>query len=402
MELSKIILFQNVDRKVQFRGNSVQIERTFYVEPYSAYTNVMLALLGTADAISDTTTAREKPHADPDFPFCYADEIVSVDPLDRVAIVGAADSGFVPEEYNNIVLQAGGEMLPGDIHNAVLKLQEGMNVVERFPGAYLGNDIDLEVIDSLNQCGAFITCIYRPLMAYPPDQNYSTVGADPSLDDFDWVDPQITPDVRQVQIGAKLQPWTKSGGINWVFPAPEGASNASITETFYNFSVRRLMVNHPPWQTISYLAGKINYSPFVVVNANDEVWTIPKDCARFDGADFEQKIAPDGALYWDLTYNFTFRMTYDLMSTHGTGIGLAGAKWDYVGFNRSLTYNEVLGLGGAAYYTMAYKNADIFGAIESYRPALSYDQPPQCDPVPAGDLPNKIKDFYSLWDPNAE
>ena len=187
--------------------------------------------------------------------------------------------------------------------------------------------------DKRGLCGAFIDAIYRPL--YTCYKMPSSPGDEDYQKSFDYVDPQFSPCSRSLQgppgyLFARYDPglWANTKLSMYNYPVPDVANLA--TETWQEFTIRRVMCPNVPWLTIRLLENRINSSAdwvpgnFTVPGLPDN--TFPAGTLRFDYAEVTPRtmpyatVAPGGLLihtiqsnvpgtqplqWYDITYKFS-------------------------------------------------------------------------------------------------
>ncbi len=90
------------------------------------------------------------------------------------------------------------------------------------------------------------------------------------------------------------------------------------------------MVPYYPLNTIAALMNKINSGPFIL----GSMVSHDKGTVRIEQPDSMEKLTPDGQRYWDLTLNFSVRLTCDTYYDLPTNT----VKFGYVSRNHYLCY----------------------------------------------------------------
>ncbi len=329
-------LLEAVEREERITTNGSEIVITWYVEPYTAAPVVSCALLGrvTGNTVNDT---RVLPASDHDMPFFYCVEARRKS-IDRRVVA------FSP----SIVNLAGGAF--GD-EMETIRLALAQPIIMDGPqamGAASKKDIKASASyaqpDSpRGQAGAFIEAIYRPL---PTVFRFSS---DPTEDErirsFDYIDPQYHPCSRTVSTGGGLRviPQFKAAGTGIGIDA---GGDGLLTDSWIEFSIRRLMCPTVPWHAIQQLQNSVNKDSQWAVTAFD-VDGLPNNTffpgvLRFNAPDIVKRTVPtcmskDGSYiltkdgipttrsmtWYDISYNFSWRTTlahrYDLAGRLSNG-----------------------------------------------------------------------------------
>ena len=328
-----------------------EITRQFYVQPFSAFKSLLIALRGTF--IPNTAIGggmmRVYPHNDPVFPNYYCME-TRVEPFDKTAVCATATTGFTPQAAGGSVItdltnaRAALNVIPTSYdYDATLDMQPSEIAVGRPiytatasvpPGAnpYL----------SYGSNGALVTATYRPIMTTQGLSAPFTNGGSPG--NFDFVDLQYQPQMRREDVGRNLQllvgefidnsytgQLMKCGGI---------ADNASVAESVAAISVKRLMVPYNPINTIAYLANKINNLTISIGAYNFPIGTL-----KVMQPEVVQGILPDGQLYWDITLSFEHRVMYGSYYDPGTPTQMFKQGW--ISWNHYLAYPTLMAPGTA-------------------------------------------------------
>jgi len=297
---------EKVDRIEHFdQDGGGTIIRTFYCEPYTSHKSLLTALRGDFTDNGDGSMSRVIPNADPLYPnfYCFDTKVV---PAFRAAIRGSRSSGFDP-----------GGSVAGDISN----LQDALSTLDDFDFASNPDALTAEQMQaggddeptsdgytSNGRCGAFVTATYNPLIFISGVQS-----DDPSEDPgFDYVDPQWKPITKSTQVGAELN-MIANNIIKIGNPLDlwYGLSDsASLPETLWEFTVRRLMVPYLPQVAFSFYPNKINAQDFQLGEylfpgmSNENGGGV----IRCEVPEITKKVLPNGKQYYDFLLKWTVRV----------------------------------------------------------------------------------------------
>lgn len=328
-------------REEHFTPNGSEIRREIYVEPYWARPIVVSALMGWVDDEAGGKT-RTLPLSDPVYPYHYCVD-VSDEQLSPDAISGSPGTGFdlhckddVKEARNALATKE----YPVGPRNDV--------------GSMSATDRTRESVRNANlECGCIITATYRPLLNCFPYPTDTSQPDDPTVpEQFDYVNPVFQPYSETQDISTELKLNLESA-----WPWPTGSKiGAFVTRNLLSFSITRLMVPNPPYETISKLQNTINtgkYKPIVFGGVADGRFVrlpeFPEECLKFDSADIEKRCVPtirrrgDGSMltdgggypitrdnqWYDITLHFTYNTTYSKI-VNAQGV----SEKAYVGWNR--------------------------------------------------------------------
>ena len=296
------------ERRERVTNNGMEIQRKFYVEPYTAKQELIAALLGTVEADpghpSDATYwKRNLPCPDSYYAFCYCTE-TALDEQHPLAMSGAKSLGVTSS------------MTPA-------QLIERLSIAEKAYGA--GPDVDL---------GAYIWATFKPVRyAVPP----IAVG-DPQAwnssrySSFDLINPTLTPFAKTASVGKNLKFTVTDYTLDLdVLPFGSLDSDAFITQSFSEFTVERRMVRNPPRELIAKFKGKVNEEKFSLGGP----YVFEAQTLRFDDADIQPRVSIDATgapnIWYDIVYHFTYNSIY-------------ARYWNGSGFTTGyVTWNRVLG-----------------------------------------------------------
>jgi len=350
-ETSVITLLEAVDKRVRITSTGGEIVTTFYVEPASAAPDIVCALLGnvSGDGIqggAETTQkyARQLPAHDCDYSFYYCVEAHPT-PFDRRSVTNSP--ALLARQFGGAAVQ------PSDIATALAQ-----PIIFDGPSSTDASGV-LTNQKAPNMCGAYVEAVYRPLMTI-----YSGPIAEQSdlQNVFDYIDPQFYPCSRTFPINGVAG--RADSFLLTVLGVPTqygGMSSLMATETWQEFTIRRVMCPSVPWMTIQQLTGRINgQSPWAPANMKVPGLpfnTFPQGTLRFDSAEPIMRTVPRhftsdptkfsldaGGLpytfpmnWWDITYKFSWRTTYATWKSYdGTEQGPWYITWNcdwYAGYN---------------------------------------------------------------------
>ena len=290
-----VSIFEAVNRNVRIGTNGTEIATTFYIEPATAAPIAVTALLGYVSVpqtpstfptftngswqggniVAESAYMREPPVWDHEFPYCYCVE-AHPRPFDQKSITSCATlmsaSNMTGVAYTDIRNAA---KKPINFNGPQGLADDGMSNTNVLP-------------PERAMCGAYIEAIYRPLSSiYNMPGSYPSYTGRPTKPDyvrrFDYVDPQFHPCSRMFPFGGAANLYF--GG----YPFPEANSSAQLTESWLEFTIRRVMCPSVPYQTIAQLTGRINglkaWTPANMTVPGLPNNTFPQGTLRFDGAD---------------------------------------------------------------------------------------------------------------------
>ncbi len=200
--------------------------------------------------------------------------------------------------------------------------------------------------------GAKLTATYRPLITSNPD-------AESPHHPFDWMNATFNPGFVQVPwpeglfAAVKIDPGAFLGGAGAAGVIDFLAAVAlpkdlalPISVPVIDFSIRRILVGEPPWETINALAGKVNAGAFPRP-AND-LPTFPAQTLLFDDVDVINRLDAKGNRWYELVYNFRWIKLYDEFVVDKDGNG----KPDWVTWNHALMRPWWLGAKRLGWYSV--------------------------------------------------
>jgi len=314
-----------VDRRERITTTGTEIVSTIYCEPASSGPVVIAALLGRVTG-NKTDSRRILPVRDLVYPYCYCVE-ANRKPLDVRAV--ASSQGITPpKSYYDA--------------NALKAIRESFLVQAGFDGPLTtGTDGKYKQPDDpRGECGCYIEAVFRPLLtAYNLSEEQSTTGA------FDYVDPQFFPCYRTFGNSKALYALPDINLNHYLTKNYPVGEDMQFTETWQEFTIRRIMCPTVPWQTINKLSNTINFNaytptcfdlpslPDVGENPNGRVHGFPPGTLRFDGCSPIKRVIPSvlvddtnetGFLFdaygnpmcaanvsWDITYRFSWRTIWN-------------------------------------------------------------------------------------------
>lgn len=310
-------LLEAVDRRSRLTSTGMEIVTTFYVEPATAAPIVVCALLGQVTGTSLANYGRNLPAQDYQYPFCYCVEAHET-PFDKRSV--ASSPARLPLKFGNFnvtTLSAVQAALanPISFDGPVIKGKPATAGTTGIEQAGLAQ----------NMCGAYIEAVYRPLS--------SIYSGNTPANAFDYIDPQFYPCSRTVPI--------KTLAIRGVIPLSDYyvADSGLLTDTWSEFTIRRVMCPSVPWSTIQQLTNRINgqkaWSPANMSIVGLPNNTFPLGTLRFDSAEPIKRIIPTclaadgttilttmptgspGAIpttrqmqWYDIIYKFSWRTTF--------------------------------------------------------------------------------------------
>ncbi|MBU0982876.1 MAG: hypothetical protein KKA42_03335 [candidate division Zixibacteria bacterium] len=253
-------LIQSLNRTVHVSNSGIDVERRFYIEPYSYHPEVLKALMGSVTAVKKEWK-RVPPARDPWIPNCYCSEaMVTLADVDAMT-----SSPGLDEDGDN---------------DTLLKRLEN---VREAPAD--------------GSVGAFVHAHYRPLITAWQSDSASDVHPE-----FDWMDYQSTPGVRQM-------PWPEGlyvfhSGLSAQVPDTVGFP---FTVPVATLTVRRMLLPEIPWDKIDAAAGCVNNKTFPPDNSNvsARIPSCPARTLKFENAQVTNQIDTEGNRWYEVTYTFT-------------------------------------------------------------------------------------------------
>jgi len=289
---------EQLDRIVHTTPSGIDIERLFYAEPYADHVDTIKAMQGTVEDDGDGWS-RTPPAADPYIENCYCNETRTTFTDPRVNTTAES-------------IEVGG----GDL---IDKLQRKVEPVQ-------------------GSAGCFITAHYRPLITAWES------GSAPG-EKWDWLDPKITPGVRQV-------PWPDglyvrhSSGLSDAVPA-EAASPLGVPIS--DVSIRRTLVGEVPWETVEACANAVNINTFPNPGSVD-AGMIPACLPRtlkFINAEVLNQMDTDGQRWFDIQLNFQWISLWtDLLGDGQGNLKPGWVTWNHIFITPALVFNLFEGRTG--------------------------------------------------------
>lgn len=275
-----IRLLEIVDRRPRISSTGSEIVTTWYCEPASAAPIVIYRLLGTVSG-NTVDDIRVLPAVDYQFPYMYCVD-ARERPLDSRAITSAPSASWDTQEADLKFISAALDS------PAVFDGPYGMKADGSFQ--------DLPTApDQRGRCGAYIEAIYRPLYSIYTPPSYILASDKPPTGLFDYVDPQFTSCSRVIDVSLSARVlMERNNTLGWGFAA--NGPGRLITDTWEEFTIRRVMCPCVPWYTITALQNRINekdWSPqFMTIDGllNN---TFPAGTLRFDLAEVTPRTLPD-------------------------------------------------------------------------------------------------------------
>ena len=262
-------LMQPLDRTVHASNDGIDIERKFYFEPYSSHPDVLAVFLGSVQGQAGEWT-RNPPVHDPWIENCYCDEA-------RVTFADAEVMTSTPS-------------IMADGRDTIKKWVE-----------------DIKEQPALGTAGAILTAHYRPLItAWEYDE--ADEADDPQKPEFDWMDYESMPGIRQM-------PWPEGLYVNH-----KGASSHvphtvgfPFTVPIATITIRRILVPEIPWDKIDAVAGCVNKEVWPPENSEvaKRLPSCPPRTCKFENAKVTNQIDTGGSRWYELTYTFTRINQYD-------------------------------------------------------------------------------------------
>lgn len=238
------------------------ITRTFRVEPYSSYPEVVARLLGTV-VLDGTTLVRTPPASDPYIPAAFCREVK----VEGVGVYGTTATG---DPATMIAAQNGYE------------------------------------------CGARLVCTYKTLDYTENDSiNMATGSVDTEVE---ITSESFDVSARQLTLPNDRYKWK---GTTALLTNTNTGATKTIPQMTYELA--RHYVLRLPIEAITTLLGKINEQDFYV---NDNKF--PAECLRFDSCLIRRKVSYQGLKYYEVTYKLAVQPTYDKYKVDGSGIQSTG------------------------------------------------------------------------------
>jgi len=276
---------QSLNRTVHVSNSGIDIERRFYIEPYSYHPEVLKTLLGSATIVKKVLS-RVPPARDPWIRNCYCTE----------AMITLADSDAM----------AGSPGLEDGGNNTLIKKLENVREAPKEGSA-----------------GAFVLAHYRPLITAWEGTNPGTTHPE-----FDWIDYSVTPGVRQM-------PWPEG-----LYVYHQGNSAAvpdtvgfPFTVPVNTLSIRRMLLPEVPWEAIDAAAGCVNKNAWPPDNSavSKRIPQSPPRTLKFENAEVTNQVDMEGNRWYEVTYTFTRIVLLEDVLTSATGdVNPGPVTWNHV------------------------------------------------------------------------
>jgi hypothetical protein len=381
------------------------VTRQLYVEPYTSYPFVELALKGTLIKNDDDTWSRIKPHADPiklngaGKPFFYCSD-VKVLPFDPSTARGMVGTGFTPSTDLTVAKTPVGQQAAildalGNHDSFDFDCNIDLTPAEIEAGgpnysSYAGQT----AFESKGHAGAYIEATYTPVVSLDGIQD------DPSLpnyqDPFDFIigTDFWTPQQRNTQLGRTLQ-FMSPTGWPWNTYQPSGgvSDTATVPETVYQLKTTRRMIKFVPRILFGMLQSKINFATFDLGNMHLASGTV-----RFETPSIRMGLTPDGQQYYDVDLIFSVRQVWDEYYDVGDAPDPPDYRTGWVDWNHMIGIPSVqfVGIqnGKLSYYPVGTKTG-AFAFFGDFRPLHLYDTQITAGTSPTGAILNIWKDPFS-------
>lgn len=271
--------------------SGIEIVKRFYVEPYEAFTAVTLCLQGfTAHGL------RSLPCRDSYLHNCYCAE-TRTDFAHEDAMASDESKAWSGVGSFKQILEGRHPAEPGEAGELPVPERWQPETTER------------------GTAGAIVEAHYRPLTTcWRPKEPEDPNDEGPSDNErkFDWLDLRIRPGVRQIPWPRGLYIQAKQFIVDRDVNIPDDVANP-IGVPVDDISIRRSLIETPPWKAIETCANSVNRKHFPISDRDREgkvIGTIerfPWSYARtlkFVGADTSERFDALGRVSFDLTYHF--------------------------------------------------------------------------------------------------
>lgn len=184
--------------------------------------------------------------------------------------------------------------------------------------------------------GAKVTAHYRPLItAWDEDPGPS------GTERWDWLDPTVTPGVRQIQWPNGLFITAEVAGVTATHNVPDTVASP-LGITIADVSIRRILVPKIPWDTIMGLANSVNDSKWPE-DDHPALSILPQFQAktlRFVGVDVLNMLDSEGNKWFELVVNFQWinHVTPVLFDLNGFRQTDLPVTWNHVFLNPSIFF----------------------------------------------------------------
>lgn len=301
-------LIQEKDRTVHTSHSGIEIERTFYAEPYSSHPDVLKALQGSVEKNGETWERTDPAH-DPWIENCYCTEAVL---------------GFEDKE-----VMAGSPSLDAAAGN---DLADKLTKQKETPKE--------------GAAGYQVIAKYRPLLtAWTGDDS-------DGHSKWDWLEPKFTPGVREI-------PWPNGLFAETTFLGDVVPDNipdevgSPVGVPVHDVAIRRILVGAVPWETIAASANALNKDVFpeAGTSAADNLPAFPERTLKFTGVDILNMVDTEGNRWYELIVNFKW---INLWAEKLFNLGAGGESEEgWVTWNHALYQPWWLGQGDTGWYEAA-------------------------------------------------
>jgi hypothetical protein len=235
------------DRMARITSTGSEVIVKWYCEPASAAPIVIAQMLGGISGMPSSTSAtRVVPAYDYAFPYCYCVSAQEV-PLDSRSITSSPPAtAIVDPDITNTTNSIGQALQSPAIFDGPLSCNLSTNEKYQQPDTQGGT------------VGCYIEATYRPLYSayaynFPGSSKDPTAPA--SIDrqvSFDYIDPQFHPGSKTFDVSTSLNP------LLYAFKTQQLQQGGLLTETWHEFTIRRVLCPSVPFYTIQLLANRIN------------------------------------------------------------------------------------------------------------------------------------------------
>jgi hypothetical protein len=288
-------IVQQLDRVQHATSSGMEITRQFYVEPYSAFQEVVFRLQGSV-----VGGARRPPMRDPYVRNAYCNE----------TLVSYADKRVA----------ASSDALSKDVGDDTTKQLEAKQ----------------EPAEGL--AGALITAHYRPIVTAWK----SSDPTEPDDQQWDWVDPKFKPGVRMI-------PWPAGLFIRTEALVTRGIpseSSSPIAVAIHDFTIKRLFLSEIPWGAIAAAKGTINQGVFPRAGheTNGQLPVFIHNTLKFEGAETTNMMDTAGNRWYEVLYHFKWIQQPAGVLINAAGDEVIGDPW--VTWNHVFMNPSIFGLQG--------------------------------------------------------
>lgn len=310
MSLSDIQVFEHRTRVDHTSNEGHESHRTFYVEPYKCFIDVLQAMEGKV--VQDPATGdwvRTSPAVDSYLPGVLAETRIT--PVDSDGVHLTLEMDW-PAAKQKVIDEHGGKLpVPGQ--------------AEQHPGAVTEEDY-ATALKALTEgfeefaAGALITGIYRPIVS-----SYVTDLTDPKA--FDYLDVTVAPGSMTLPWlqGLRYAPGLITDSKHWA-PLDEKIVSPIVIPTM-EITIRRSLVGQLRAGIWNQFLGKVNDADW-----NTEFgMSFPAETVRFDSWEPVSRQNING-FYWDILLNFT-SINYTgqtVQKTDGSWAATAPVTWNHV------------------------------------------------------------------------